>query len=188
MSSNALSREEEHIWRYHKHEMQEYQCGSILIKRINAPVQLVWSLVRRFDQPQGYKRFIQSCTVNGDGKVGSIRNVNVVTGLPATSSTERLEILDEEEHIFSYRILGGDHRLKNYWSIITLHSEMINGRPGTLAIESYVVDTPEGNSKEDTCFFVETVIKCNLKSLADVSERLALQTSVEHLTLASRSP
>lgn len=57
----------------------------------------------------------------------------------------------------------------------------MDGRQGTLAIESYVVDTPEGNTKEDTCFFVETVIKCNLKSLADVSERLALQQDTERI-------
>ncbi|KAJ7517211.1 hypothetical protein O6H91_21G014800 [Diphasiastrum complanatum] len=157
-SHSGLSSEEEHVWRYHKHDMQPHQCGSILLKHINAPVHLVWSLVRRFDQPQNYKRFIQSCKVEGDGTVGTIRDVNVISGLPATTSTERLEILDDEQHIFSYKILGGDHRLKNYWSIITLQPEVLDSRPGTLAIESYVVDVAEGNTKEETCSFVETVI------------------------------
>jgi len=42
-------------------------------------------------------------------------------------------------------------------------------------IESFVVDVPQGNTKDETCYFVEALIRCNLKSLADVSERLASQ-------------
>ncbi|KAL0393665.1 UNVERIFIED_CONTAM: Abscisic acid receptor PYL9 [Sesamum latifolium] len=70
-------------------------------------------------------------------------------GLPATTSKERLELLDDEEHIFSMRIVGGDHRLKNYSSTITVHPEIIDGRPGTMVIESFVVDVPEGNTKDE---------------------------------------
>ena len=72
----------------------------------------VWSLVRRFDQPQKYKPFISRCTVNGDPEIGCLREVNVKSGLPATTSTERLEQLDDEEHILGINIIGGDHRLK----------------------------------------------------------------------------
>lgn len=64
---------------------------------------------------------------------------------------------------------------QNYSSIITVHPEVIDGRPGTIVIESFVVDIPDGNTKDETCFFVEALIRCNLKSLADVSERLAVQ-------------
>lgn len=64
---------------------------------------------------------------------------------------------------------------QNYSSVITVHPEIIDGRPGTLVIESFVVDVPDGNTEDETCYFVEALIKCNLKSLADVSERLALQ-------------
>ncbi|GLJ36979.1 hypothetical protein SUGI_0748570 [Cryptomeria japonica] len=128
MSSHISDGETEYIWRYHKHEMRENQCSSVLSKQIKAPLHVVWSLVRRFDQPQKYKPFVQSCTIQGDNTVGSIREVSVKSGLPATTSTERLEILDDEQHIFSVKILGGDHRLKNYWSKITLHPEVIDGR------------------------------------------------------------
>ena len=69
--------------------------------------------------------------------------------------------------------------LKNYSSIISVHPEVIEGRPGTLVVESYVVDVPEGNTKDETRYFVEALIKCNLKSLADVSERLAVQDRTE---------
>lgn len=72
----------------------------------------VWSLVRRFDQPQKYKPFISRCVVQGDLEIGSVREVNVKSGLPATTSTERLELLDDNEHILSIRIVGGDHRLR----------------------------------------------------------------------------
>lgn len=72
----------------------------------------MWSLVRRFDQPQRYKPFVSRCVVQGDLEIGSVREVNVKSGLPATTSTERLEFLDDKERIFSMRIVGGDHRLK----------------------------------------------------------------------------
>ncbi|XP_027084900.1 abscisic acid receptor PYL8 isoform X1 [Coffea arabica] len=173
--------DDEHIRRHHMHEVRANQCSSSLVKHIKAPVHLVWSLVRRFDQPQRYKPFVSRCVVQGDLEIGSVREVNVKSGLPATTSTERLEFLDDEEHIFSMRIVGGDHRLKNYMSTVTVHPEVIDGRPGTLVIESFVVDVPEGNTKDETCFFVEALIKCNLKSLADVSERLAVQDRVEPL-------
>lgn len=69
--------------------------------------------------------------------------------------------------------------LQNYSSILTLHPDIIDGRPGTLVIESFVVDVPDGNTKDETCYFVEALIKCNLKSLSDVSERLAVQGRTE---------
>ncbi|KAI8022109.1 Abscisic acid receptor PYL9 [Camellia lanceoleosa] len=72
----------------------------------------VWPLVRSFDQPQRYKPFVSRCIVQGDLKIGSLREVNVKSGLPATMSTERLELLDDEEHILGVRFVGGDHRLK----------------------------------------------------------------------------
>lgn len=50
--------------------------------------------------------------MKGDLGIGSVREVNVKSGLPATTSTERLELLDDEEHILGIRIVGGDHRLK----------------------------------------------------------------------------
>ncbi|XP_052193417.1 abscisic acid receptor PYL9-like [Diospyros lotus] len=165
----------QYIQRHHKHEPKENQCTSVLFKHIKAPTDLVWTLVRRFDQPQKYKPFVSRCIVQGDLMIGSLREVNVKSGLPATTSTERLELLDDNEHILGIRIIGGDHRLKNYSSIITVHPEVIDGRPGTLVIESFLVDVPDGNTKDETCYFVKALINCNLKSLADVSERMAMQ-------------
>lgn len=165
--------ESDYISRYHRHEVQENQASSVLTKKIRAPVDVVWSTVRKFEEPQKYKPFVQSCIMHGDVRPGNVREVCVVSGLPATTSTEMLETLDDEQHILIYKLLGGDHRLRNYKSITTLHTETVEGKPGTLVLESYSVDIPDGNTKEDTMFFVEAVIKCNLKSLADISERLA---------------
>ncbi|CAH8318124.1 unnamed protein product [Eruca vesicaria subsp. sativa] len=172
--------ESEYIKRHHVHELLENQCSSTLVKHIKAPLHLVWSLVRRFDQPQKYKPFISRCVVKDKKlEIGSVREVDVRSGLPATKSTEILEFLDDHQHVLSIRIVGGDHRLKNYSSVISLHPETIEGREGTLVIESFVVDVPEGNTKEETCFFVEALIQCNLKSLAYVSERLGGESVAE---------
>ncbi|KZV57676.1 hypothetical protein F511_03136 [Dorcoceras hygrometricum] len=172
---------EQYACTHHIHRPTVNQCSSSVIKHIKAPLNIVWSLVRRFDKPQEYKPFVSRCTiVEGDVKIGSVREVNVKSGLPATTSTERLELLDDQEHILGVKFVGGDHRLKNYSSIITVHPEMIDGRQGTLVIESFVVDVPQGNTGDETCYFVNALINCNLKSLAVVSERKAVCTkSVE---------
>ncbi|KAJ7521341.1 hypothetical protein O6H91_19G048700 [Diphasiastrum complanatum] len=88
----------------------------------------------------------------------------------ASCSTERLEVLDDEQHVLSFRVLGGEHRLQNYHSVTTLHDHEADGRPETLVIESYVVDVPKGNTKEDTSTFTNTLVRCNLRSLAKLAE------------------
>ncbi|XP_078174285.1 abscisic acid receptor PYL9-like [Carex rostrata] len=175
-SGRAPAIDVESVRRLHRHEPRENQCTSVLVKHIQAPIHLVWSLVRSFDQPQKYKPFVSRCVMmGGELEIGSVREVNVKSGLPATTSTERLEQFDDTEHILGIRIVGGDHRLKNYSSIITVHPDCKDGRPGTTVIESFAVDVPEGNTEDETCYFVEAVIQCNLKSLTDISERLAHQ-------------
>ncbi|XP_058781888.1 abscisic acid receptor PYL4-like [Vicia villosa] len=147
------------------------QCCSVVTQNIDAPVSAVWPVVRRFDNPQGYKNFVKSChVITGDGiNVGAVREVRVVSGLPAESSTERLEILDDERHVISFSVVGGEHRLRNYRSVTTLHS--VDGNR-TLVIESYVVDVPQGNTKEETCVFVDTIVRCNLQSLGQIAENM----------------
>ncbi|WOL20590.1 abscisic acid receptor PYL12-like [Canna indica] len=160
------------IRRYHSRLKGAGQCGSVNMQYVMAPLPVVWSLVRRFDRPQDYKQFLSSCELRaGDGGVGSVREVTVVSGLPAAASTERLDALDEEEHVIRFSVVGGDHRLRNYQSTTTLHA--VDGGAGTVVVESYVVEVPPGNSAEETCVFVNTIIRCNLTSLASVSEEMA---------------
>ncbi|CBI25420.3 unnamed protein product, partial [Vitis vinifera] len=129
---------------YHAHAVGPHQCCSMVVQTTAAALPTVWSVVRRFDNPQAYKHFLKSCH----------------------SSTERLEILDDERHVLSFSVVGGDHRLCNYRSVTTLHPSPTG--TGTVVVESYVVDIPPGNTKEDTCVFVDTIVKCNLQSLAQI--------------------
>ncbi|XP_073009039.1 abscisic acid receptor PYL5-like [Typha latifolia] len=160
----------EAVSRHHEHAVGPDQCCSSAEHQVAAPVSAVWSVLRRFDRPQDYKRFVRSChVVDGDGNVGTVREVIVVSGLPAASSRERLEILDDERHVISFQVVGGEHRLKNYRSVTTLHAA---DDGTTVVVESYVVDVPPGNTKEDTRVFVDTIVRCNLHSLACTAERL----------------
>ncbi|XP_009766300.1 abscisic acid receptor PYL4-like [Nicotiana sylvestris] len=164
---------------YHTHVVDPNQCCSAVVQSISAPIDAVWSLVRRFDNPQAYKHFLKSChVIGGDGNVGTLREVRVISGLPAASSTERLEILDDEKHVISFSVVGGDHRLNNYRSVTTLHpSSTATDDIGTVVVESYVVDIPQGNTKEETCVFVDTIVRCNLQSLAQIAGNFATSKS-----------
>ncbi|KAK6772986.1 hypothetical protein RDI58_028224 [Solanum bulbocastanum] len=158
------------IRNYHTFEDLSNTCTSLVTQRIDAPVDVVWPFVRRFDNPEKYKHFIKSCRiVSGDGGVGSIREVTVVSGIPASTSTERLEILDDEKHILSFRVVGGEHRLTNYKSVTSVNEFNKNGKIYTIVLESYIVDIPEGNTGEDTKMFTDTVVKLNLQKLALVA-------------------
>ncbi|KMS99463.1 hypothetical protein BVRB_2g044620 [Beta vulgaris subsp. vulgaris] len=187
------------VAKYHNHEVGPNQCCSVVVQRIAAPVETVWPVVRRFDEPQTYKHFLRSCRViAGDGnQVGCLREVHVVSGLPANCSTERLEVLDEESHAIGFRVVAGEHRLHNYRSITTLHPSTYysadappphpgtNKGIGTVVVESYVVDVPPGNTKEETCVFVDTIVRCNLQSLTKIAERRAKSSSSTTTTSSS---
>ncbi|EYU28090.1 hypothetical protein ABFS82_13G096100 [Erythranthe guttata] len=149
------------------------QCGSKVSQMIHAPLPVIWSMVRQFDNPQAYKQFIRSChLISGYGGAGSVRELRVVSGLPGESSTERLDRLDDDLHVMVFSIVGGDHKLVNYQSTTSLHEED-DGGVGTVVVESYVVDIPADSCREDTCLFADMIIGCNLKSLAKIAEKMA---------------
>ncbi|KAF2298117.1 hypothetical protein GH714_015156 [Hevea brasiliensis] len=100
--------------------------------------------------------------------------VNVISGLPAATSTERLDILDDDRQVSGFTIIGGEHRLRNYRSVTTVHGFERDGGIWTVVLESYVVDVPEGNTEEDTRLFADTVVKLNLQKLASVARRVML--------------
>ncbi|KAI3900075.1 hypothetical protein MKW98_000975 [Papaver atlanticum] len=163
---------ESHIRTFHKSGDAGHTCTSLITQHIEAPVSAVWPVIRSFENPQRYKHFIKSCKLTrGDGRsVGSIREVTVISGLPASTSTERLEILDDQKHILSFSVVGGEHRLNNYRSVTSVKEFVTNrGKPYTVVLESYVVDIPEGNTGEDTKMFADTVVKLNLQKLAAVA-------------------
>ncbi|KAH0741491.1 hypothetical protein KY290_034534 [Solanum tuberosum] len=163
------------IAEFHSYRINSGQCSSLLAQRIHAPADTVWTVVRRFDKPQTYKHFIKSCSAGEDFRmaVGSTRDVTVISGLPAATSTERLDILDDDRHVTGFSIIGGEHRLRNYRSVTTVHGFEHDGEIWTVVLESYVVDVPEGNTEEDTRLFADTVVKLNLQKLASITETLA---------------
>ncbi|XXG48215.1 hypothetical protein AAC387_Pa02g2726 [Persea americana] len=154
---------------YHTFERRLHTCSSMVAQKIDAPLSVVWPIVRRFDNPQRYKHFIKKCSMRGDGGVGSMREVVVISGLPASTSNERLEVLDDEKHVLSFSVVGGEHRLKNYRSVTSVNELSKGGKVYTVVIESYVVDIPQGNTGEDTRMFVDTVVRLNLQKLASVA-------------------
>lgn len=157
---------------YHTPPLSPHQCGSVVTQTIHAPLPLVWSVIRKFDVPQTYKLFVKKCGLSsGDGGAGSVRDLTVVSGLPAERSTERLDWIDDESHVMVVSIIGGDHKLVNYRSTTTLHEDDGGGR--TVVTESYVVDIPPDSCGKDTCLFADTIIGCNLKSLAKITEKMA---------------
>ncbi|KAK4261450.1 hypothetical protein QN277_004444 [Acacia crassicarpa] len=160
------------VTEHHTYMVGPDQCSSLLAQRIHAPPEMVWSVVRRFDKPQAYKHFIKSCALKEGFRitVGCTRDVNVISGLPAATSTERLDILDDDRHVTGFSIIGGEHRLRNYRSVTTVHGFVSNGKFWTVVLESYVVDVPEGNTEDDTRLFADTVVKLNLQKLAAVTE------------------
>lgn len=111
--------------------------------------------------------------MRGDGGIGSVRDVTVISGIPAERSTERLEMLDDQRRILSFKVLEGEHRLKNYCSVTSVNESSHKGRVYTIVLESYTVDIPEGNTAEDTKMFADTVVRLNLQKLAEISEMTA---------------
>lgn len=168
-SPSLLNHAPETLHRFHSQRVGPGQASSVVVRRIDAPADAVWSVVRRFDNPLAYKRFLKSCrVVGGDGGIGTLREVRVVSGIPAAWSTERLDVIDDERRVIGFSVVGGEHRLMNYRSVMTLH-EVVDGGGGTVVVESYAVDVPVGNTREETCAFVDTIVRCNLNSLAEIA-------------------
>ncbi|XP_010471346.1 PREDICTED: abscisic acid receptor PYL3 [Camelina sativa] len=163
---------------HHTFPRSSNTCTSLITHRVDAPANAIWRFVRDFANPNKYKHFIKSCTIRGNNgneiKVGTIREVSVVSGLPASTSVEILEALDEAKRILSFRVLGGEHRLNNYRSVTSVNEFVVlekdkKKRVYSVVLESYIVDIPKGNTEEDTRMFVDTVVKSNLQNLAAVS-------------------
>ncbi|XP_021294732.1 abscisic acid receptor PYL2-like [Herrania umbratica] len=169
LNKEEISKLESIIQTYHMFPPSSNTCTSLITQRINAPLSFIWPFVRDFENPNKYKHFIKSCTMKGDGGVGSMRDVTVISGLPASTSTEILEVLDDDDHVLGFRVVGGDHRLNNYRAVTSVNEFDQGGKAYSMVLESYTVDIPQGNTEEDTKMFVDTVVKLNLQKLADVA-------------------
>ncbi|KAG6550403.1 hypothetical protein Mapa_008366 [Marchantia paleacea] len=137
---------------------------------MDAPPDIVWSFLRDFFDPMPYKIHIVSChRVSGDGGVGSIRVCQVREGIAARFSVERCEIMDEENHICSFQVVGGQHRCRNYQSVTSLHERIQGVRRKTLVIESYICDIERGNTATEVEVYCDGFVKELLTRLNEVS-------------------
>ncbi|KAG6554653.1 hypothetical protein Mapa_003671 [Marchantia paleacea] len=177
--ASLTSEEEARAKRFHVQEKGSNQARGFIYKEIEAPSDHVWKVIRRFDRPQAYKKFLVGCClIRGDGGPGSIRRVWLQPELPGKYSIEQLELLDDENQVLSFRILGGEHKLKNYTSITSVANRTLTtGKLGSLVIESYVVDVPEGNTEHQTNVIVHTLIRTHLISLEKITRFEQRQSS-----------
>ncbi|KAK9101227.1 hypothetical protein Scep_024657 [Stephania cephalantha] len=146
---NGLTKEEftelqPHIQTYHTFENTSNACTSLITQRINnAPVSIVWPLVRSFGQPSAVQALHQELQ-NEEEMVAlhRLKNYRSVTSLKEFKEDGTGE---------------SDHDEKVY----------------TMVLESYIVDVPEGNTVEDTkrCL-PDTVVKLNLQKLAVIAGTL----------------
>ncbi|KAF3328612.1 Abscisic acid receptor PYL10 [Carex littledalei] len=68
--------------------------------------------MRRFDESQKYKPFVNRCVVRGGLEIGSVREISLKSELPATDTSKPLERLDDIEHILGIHSIGRDQILK----------------------------------------------------------------------------
>ncbi|KAI3718706.1 hypothetical protein L6452_19588 [Arctium lappa] len=182
LNDDEFNQLQSYIIDFHTYHLTSSQCSSLLAQHIHAPSDVVWLAVRRSDKPQTYKHFIKSWTVD-EGftmTVGCTRDINVISGLPATIITERLDLLHDENHVMGFTIIDGEHRLRNYHVVTTVHEIITttaateeNARPVTVVLESNVLDVPEWNMEDDTRLFADTVVKLNLQKMVTITEAMA---------------
>ncbi|KAI5390690.1 hypothetical protein KIW84_075840 [Lathyrus oleraceus] len=99
----------------------------------------------------------------------------------AATSTERLDVLDDERRATGFSVTSGEHCLRNYHPVTSVHGffDDGNGEIWTVVLESYIVDVPEGNTEKDTRPFAGIVVKLNLQKLA--KERTGSNIPQNHL-------
>ncbi|KAJ4892045.1 Abscisic acid receptor PYL6 [Raphanus sativus] len=168
----------DHVEIFHTHVVGPSQCFSVMVQDVDASASAVWSILSRFEHPQAYKHFVRSCHVAvGDGReVGSVREIRVVSGLPAVFSLERLEIMDDDRHVISFSVVGGDHRLQNYRSVTTVHecSSMISVERGHVLWSHTSLTYRQVTIRKRLAALqiLSYVATCKLQSLAKLAENL----------------
>lgn len=168
---NVLSEwEKQFVRQHHSQEVNEDQTSRAHIKMVNAPPEVVWSFIKDFFNPMPYKLHIVGChRVKGEGGVGSIRRCVIRSGIAAKYSVERCEIMDEDNRVASFRVVGGEHRCRNYQSITSLHARLDHGLRATLVIESYVCDVLRGYSTDEVEVYCDGFVKELLSRLNEVA-------------------
>lgn len=122
------SEEEARIKKFHVQDKVSCQARGFMYKEMGAPSDHVRKVIRRFDRPEVYIRFLVGCCLlHGAGGLGRVRRVWLQPEFPSKCSIEKIERLDDENQVLSSQILGGEHRLRKYTPLRRVTSDWIAG-------------------------------------------------------------
>ncbi|KAK9706791.1 hypothetical protein RND81_07G151600, partial [Saponaria officinalis] len=119
-----------------------------------------------------YKYFIRSSSSSSSSSPGDgvFRNITHVTGLPAETSIERPDELDDDMHVMVFSLVGGDQsdRLVIYQGVISVHEDNTNNINTEFICRTYITVFKNyyAVDVEDARVFVDTIVGLDLKSLA----------------------
>eukprot|EP00897_Mesotaenium_endlicherianum_P006943 jgi/Mesen1/6277/ME000324S05315 len=168
----------EHVRKFHDRKVGAEEAYNVVYQPVRASPEAVWSVLRDFHRPQRFRWAIGSCELNlPEGEqlhAGVTRRMTTVTGIPGSYITERLDWLCDEERVLGYTIIDTDFRLEGCHTVISVHKDVVDGEVDTLVIQSYVITPPQGNSQEETVLLLDTIVKQNLKNLAESSKQAEL--------------
>ncbi|KAH7300143.1 hypothetical protein KP509_24G046400 [Ceratopteris richardii] len=128
MTSITAEEEAALIERYHRNNIAPGQTCKVQTKRINAPIETVWSFVRRFDNPREFRSTITRCEIINDivpDTIGCIRRVEIIPGMSVKESVERLHTFDEINYQIGFELIGGDLGLE-VWSYLHRYKQYVN--------------------------------------------------------------
>jgi hypothetical protein len=87
---------------------------------IDAPIEKVWSIMRDFNDMPSYHPAISKSIIEGEGpsdRVGCVRRLTLGDGFVR----ERLLLLDDGNHSFTYEIIEGTLPVRGYVAGVRLH-------------------------------------------------------------------
>ncbi|XP_017216798.1 pathogenesis-related protein 2 [Daucus carota subsp. sativus] len=105
--------------------------------------------------------FIKSIEIEGDGGVGTIKNVTLAAGLKVVSMKQRVDVIDKEALAFTYSVIGGDILLGKLESIVNQFTVVPTGEGCLLKMTT--IYNPIGD---------EVIPQENIKEAAEESAKL----------------
>uniref|UniRef100_F6GXU9 DUF6857 domain-containing protein n=1 Tax=Vitis vinifera TaxID=29760 RepID=F6GXU9_VITVI len=157
----------------------KYFFCSLPVQRVHVPLFNVCSVVHRFGKPQTCKHVTKSCHMEGgfEMRMGCLRDVNVISGLPAAISAGRLDIQDDERHMTR-------SAFPTWQDVLAADSKSIESaiRRGSLAVaEGSVVATAS------VCSTLGLAPAQSQKTLAGNQPMLVLKNSIKNASAKTQA-
>jgi hypothetical protein len=96
--------------------------GVVTTAVIDAPLDAVWNLISNFADLKRWHPLVERCEIEGSGE-GAVRTVHF-----ADWWYERLDRLDQTEHVVAYSVIG-------------------SSRPPMIGVKGTILSTPEGKQR-----------------------------------------